>query len=177
MRSVSPLLLQDHLFAFFQAAQNFGYRTIGQAHFNRHFALAFLVAPVRDLDGGVLLWVVHHGVFRNRQYAFMFIKENLGVGGHVGLQLAARVVNGDAYFKRGDVVFLHAQGRDLGYTAVEDTIAEAFHLDTRRLIHVHVGDVGLVHLTLHVDLAGVALCEDQGRRGAKDQDGADGVAD
>ena len=82
----------------------------------------------------------------------------------------------DAHLKRGHVVLLHAQRRNLGDLAVEDAVAEAFHLDARRLAHVNVRDVGLVHLALHIDLVHVALGHDQRGRRTQHQDGAHRIA-
>ena len=40
----------------------------------------------------------------------MLFEDDFGVGGHVGLELAAGVVDGDADFKCRDVVFFDAEG-------------------------------------------------------------------
>ena len=107
----------------------------------------------------------------------MLIQNDLCICRHVGLQLAPRIVDGDAHLEGGHVVLFHAQRRDFGYLAVEDAVAEALHLDARRLRHVDVRDVGLVHLALHINLVDVALGHHQRGRGTQHQDGADRVAD
>ena len=47
----------------------------------------------------------------------MFFEEDFGVGGHVGFEFAAGVVDGDADLKGCDVIFFDAERGDLGYLA------------------------------------------------------------
>ena len=106
----------------------------------------------------------------------MFFKEDLGVGGHVGFQFAAGIVDGDADFKGGDVVLFDAEWSDLSDLALERFVFEGFDLDAGGLTEIDLADVGLVDLALDVNLGGVADGHDQSRRGTEDEDGADGVA-
>ncbi len=84
----------------------------------------------------------------------MLFEEDFGVGGHVGFELAAGVVDGDADLEGGDVVFFDAEGSDLGDFAEEGLVLEGLYLDAGGLAHVDLADVGFVDLALYVDLGG-----------------------
>ena len=107
----------------------------------------------------------------------MLFEEDLGVGGHVGFELTAGVVDGDADLEGGDVVLFDAEGSDFRDFAEEGFVLEGFDLDAGGLAEVDLADVGLVDLALDVDLGDVADGHDEGGGGAEDEDGADGVAD
>ena len=62
----------------------------------------------------------------------MLFEHDLGVGGHVRLELLARVVDRDAHLEVGDVVLLDAHRRDLRDAAVEDLVLERLDADARR---------------------------------------------
>ena len=115
--------------------------------------------------------------FGDGEDVLVLFENDFGVGGHVGLELAAGVVDGDANFEGGDVVFFDAEGSDLGDDAAEGLVAEALDLDAGGLAEIDLADVGLVDLALDVDLVGVAEGHDEGGGGAEDEDGADRVAD
>ena len=105
----------------------------------------------------------------------MLFEEDFGVGGHVGFELAAGVVDGDANLEGGDVVFFDAKGCYAGDLAEEGLVLEGFDLNAGGLAEVDLADVGLVDLALHVDLMDVADGHDEGGGAAEDEDGADGV--
>jgi hypothetical protein len=125
------LLLEDDLVAFLQAFDDFGLRAVGEADDDCDFVRAFFLAFIGYLNEGILLRVVADGVLRDRQDAFVFVEHDFGVGGHVGLEFAGSVIDADADFEGGDVIFFHAEGRDLSDLAIEDAIAEALNLDAR----------------------------------------------
>jgi len=135
------------------------------------------LSGVGNLDGGVAVFVVEDGLFGDGEDVFVFVEEDLGVGGHVGFELAAGVIDGDANLEGGDVVFFDAEGSDFGDLAEEGFVLEGLDLDAGRLTEVDLADVGLVDLALDVDLSGVADGHDEGGGGAEDKDGADSVAD
>jgi hypothetical protein len=60
------------------------------------------------------LIVVGDGVFRDRQDVLVLVEQDFCIGGHIGLQLAARIIDGDTDFEGCYVVLFDAQGRDLG---------------------------------------------------------------
>ena len=106
----------------------------------------------------------------------LFLQDDLGVGAHVGLQLAAGVVEGYPHLESGDVVLLHPHGGNLGHCALEFLVREGFHRDACRLLEIDLADVGFVHLAADEDLAHVAQGHDQSGLGTQHQDGADRVA-
>ena len=106
---------------------------------------------------------------------FVLFEDDFGVGGHVGLEFAAGVVDGDADLEGGDVVLFYAEGCDAGDFAEEGLVLEGLDLDARGLAEVDLADVGLVDLALDVDLADVADGHDEGGGAADDEDGGDGV--
>src|SRR5438309_266417 len=101
-------LLQDDLLLFGEALENFRLHAVGDAELYAEFFLAVVGLGVGDFDGSFALLVVDQRRFRNHQYVFLFFEHDLGVGAHVGFQLAAGIGNRDAHFKRRDVVFLLA---------------------------------------------------------------------
>ena len=107
-------MLKDDGVAGFEAGKNFGFGAVGDAGFDVDFAAAVLFFGIGDFDGGVAVFVVEDGLFGDGEDVFVFFEEDLGVGGHVGFELAAGVVDGDANFEGGDVVFFDAEGGDLG---------------------------------------------------------------
>ncbi len=63
------------------------------------------------------------------QHVLVLVEDDLRVGGHLGLQFAAGVVDGDPYFERGHIVFLDAHRRNLGYVPGEGLVLERLHPD------------------------------------------------
>ena len=150
---------------------------VGDAGLDIDFAAAILCFGVRDFYGGVAVFVIEDRLFGDGEDVLVLFEEDLGVCGHIGFELTAGVVDGDANLKGRDVVFFDAQGSDLGDLAEEGFVLEGFDLDAGGLAEIDLADVGLVDLALDVDLGGVADSHDQGGGGAEDKDGADGVAD
>ena len=95
----------------------------------------------------------------------MLLQDYLRVGGHVGAQLALKVGNGDAHFKRGHVVQFLADGCDAGNHAIKRFRGIGFHLGPNMLAAIGLANVGLVHLAFDIHAADVAEGHDQ-RRGA-----------
>ena len=77
----------------------------------------------------------------HQQDVRLLLQDDLGVRGHVGLELAARVLDGDPHLERGDVVLLHAVGRDAVDLAFELPVPKTLHHDARRLVDVDLADV------------------------------------
>ena len=137
----------------------------------------FFCFGVGDFDGGVAVFVVEDGLLGDGEDVFVLFEEDFGVGGHVGFEFAAGIVDGDADLEGGDVIFFDAEGGDLGDLALEGLVFEGFDLDAGGLAEIDLADVGLVDFALNVDLGGVADGHDEGGGGTEDEDGADGVAD
>ena len=91
----------------------------------------------------------------------MFFQDDFRVGGHFGLQFAARILDRYADFERGDVILLHTHRRDLCDLAIKRFVFERLDFDARSLAQIHLADVALVDFALHVYLAGVAQRHDQ----------------
>ena len=138
---------------------------------------AVLRAGRDDLDERVLLRVVGDGRFRHDERVGVLLEHDLGVRGHVRLELFARVVDRDAHLEVGDVVLLDAHRRDLRDLAVEHLVLERFDADARRLTEPHAADVGLVHLAAHEHLIDVAERHDQRGVRAEVQDRRHRAAD
>ena len=96
----------------FRPARTSVLRAIGDAGLDGDFAAAFLLVGVGHFDAGVAVLVVDDGLFGDGENVFVLFEEDLGVGGHVGFELAAGVVDGDADLEGGDVVLLDAEGSD-----------------------------------------------------------------
>src|SRR4051812_42809760 len=171
------LLLQDDLIALLEAFQDFRLGAVRDADLDGSLLLAAVSLRVHDLDGSFLVFVVDDGAFGDHQDVLVLFEDDLRVRRHGSLEFAGGVVDGDTHFERGDVVFLHAHGRDLGDLAVEGLVFERLHLDARRLADVDLADIRLVHFALHVDLVRVAFGHDESGGGAEDKDGADCVTD
>jgi hypothetical protein len=171
------LLLQDDGVAGVEAGEDLGFCAVGDAGLDGDLATTGLLLGVGDLDSGIAIVVVHDGLLRDSKDVFVFVEEDLGVGGHIGFEFAAGVVDGDAYLEGGDVVLFDAKRGDLGDLAEEGLVLEGLDLDACWLTHVDFADVCLVDLALYVNLASVADRHDQGGRGTEDEDGADGVSD
>src|SRR6266851_6220381 len=174
---LESLLLEDDGVAGFDAGEDLGLGAVGDASLDIDLAAALLLAGVGDFDGGVAILVVDDGLLGDGEDALVLFEEDLGVGGHVGFELAARVVDGDADLKGGDFVLLDAEGGDAGDFAEEGLVLEGLDLDARGLAEVDLADVGLVDLALDVDVLDVADGHDEGGGGAHDEDGADRVTE
>ena len=170
-------MLEDDCVAGVEAGEDFGFGAVGDAGLDGDCAAAFFLVGVGDFDGGVAVLVVEDGLLGDGEDVLVLFEEDLGVGGHVGFELAAGVVDGDADLEGGDVIFLDAEGCDAGDLAEEGLVLEGFDLDAGGLAEVDLADVGLVDLALDVDLADVADGHDQGGGAAHDEDGADGVTE
>src|SRR6185437_6098585 len=100
-------LLQHHLVAFLQTAEQLGLGAVGDADIDRDFLLAVFGASVGNFNRRLLVFVVNNRAFGNLKNVLVFFQNDFRVGGHLSLQLPARVVDGDAYLKGSDVIFLH----------------------------------------------------------------------
>src|SRR5579862_7988201 len=154
-------LLQYDLIAFFQPAQYFGLRAVRDSDVDGHFIFAVFTLRVGNLHGCLLVFVVDDRAFRNLQNVLVFFQDNFRVGSHLGFQLAARVLDRDAYFERCDVILLHAHRRNLRHLAFEGFVFERLHLDAGALSQIHLADIALVDLALYVDFAGIAQRHDE----------------
>ena len=132
---------------------------------------------VWNLHRRILLVVVDHRVFRHRQHALVLVQQNLRVGRHVGLQLAARIVDRHANLECRHVVFFHSHRRNLRHFSVKQPVMKALHLDARWLPHVDMRNVRFVHLALHVHFRRIALSHDQRGRRPQHQNRAHRIAD
>src|SRR5712692_10016703 len=170
-------LLQDDLLFFVETFEDLGLHAVRNAKLHAEFFLSLVGFGIGNLDGCFAFLVIDQGGFRYHQDVFLFLEKDLGVGAHVGLQLSAGVGNGDADFKRRDVVLFLAERGNLGDFAGKFLVLERFHDDARGLIQINFSDVGFVHLALHVDFADVSQRHDEGGLRAEHQDGADRIAD
>src|SRR6266478_5212055 len=173
---LSVRLLQYHFLLLVEAFENLRLYAVGNAQLHAKFFLAVVGLGVRDLHGGFSLFVVNQRGFRHHQHVFLFFQHNLGIRAHVGLQLAAGIGNRDAHFKRGDVVLLFAERRNLGHLAGEFLVLEGFHNDARGLTEKDLADVRLIDFALHINFADVAQRHDQGSLRAEHQNGTDRIA-
>jgi hypothetical protein len=171
------LLLKDDGVAGLEAGENLGLCAVGDAGLDIDLAAAVLSFGVGNFDRGVAILIVEDGLLGDCQDVFVLFEENLGVGGHIGFELTAGVVDGDADLEGGDVVLFDAEWSDLGYLALEGFVLKGFDLDPGGLAEVDLADVGLVYLALNVDLGDVADGHNQGCGGSEDKDRADCVAD
>ncbi len=170
-------MLKDDGIAGFQAGKDFSFGAVGDAGLDINLAASIFLFGVGDFDRGVTVLVVEDGLFGDGEDVLVLFEEDFGVGGHVGFELAAGVVDGDAYLECGDVVLFDAERGDLGDLALKGLVLEGFYLDAGGLAEVDLADVRFVYLALDVDLGRVADGHDEGRGGSEDEDGADGVAD
>ena len=170
-------LLEDDFVPGLEAREHFDAAAVGDSGLDGDDAVAVFAVRVRDPDAGVAILVVEDGLLGDGEGVLVFFEDDLGVGGHVGLELAAGIVDGDLDLEGGDVILLDAERSDLGDAAGEGAAGEALDLDARGLAEIDLGDVGLVDFAFDVDLVGIAEGHDEGCRGAEDEDGADGVAD
>jgi hypothetical protein len=150
--------------------------SVGDAGFDGDAAPAFLLFGVRDFDGGVAIFVVDYGLLGDGEYILVLFKEDLGVGGHIGLEFAARVVDGNADLKGSDIVLLDAEGSDAGDLAEEGLLFEGLDLNASGLAEVDLANIRLIDPPLHIDLVDIADGHDEGRGAAEDEDGGDCVA-
>ncbi len=97
---------------------HFDAAAVGDSDLDGDDAVAVFAMRVRDPDRGVAVLVVDDGLFGDAEDVLVLFEDDLGVGGHVGLELAAGVVDGDLDFEGGDVVLLDAERCDLGDVAV-----------------------------------------------------------
>src|ERR1017187_2880187 len=171
-----PVLLQNYLIAFLQPAQHFGLRAVRDSDVDGNFVLALFTFRVRHFHRGLLILVVKDCAFRNLQHILVLFQDDFRIGGHLSLEFAARILDRDAHFKRRDIIFLHAHRRNLGHFAVEGLVLERLHLDACPLAEIHLADVALVDLALHIYFAGIAKRHDQRGRRTQHQNRAHRVA-
>ncbi len=169
-------MLENYRIAFFQTAHNLGDRSVGKSHGHLSLSRAVLLAAIRNIHKRILRVVIRDRILRHGENAFVLVQQDLRVRGHIRLELTVRIVNGDADFKGGYVVFCNAERSNLCHLALKGAIAEALHFDARRLSEIDVRNVGFVYFAFDVDFGGVALGHDERRRGAEDKDGADSIA-
>src|SRR2546425_1512545 len=170
-------LLQNDLLFLVETFEDFRLHAVRDAELYAEFFLAVVGLGVRDLDGGFSLFVVNERGFRDHQDVFLFLKEDLGIGAHVGLELAAGIRNRDTHFESGDVVLFFAERGNLCDLAGEFLVLERFHHDARGLTEKDFAYVCFIDSTLHINFADVAERHDQGGLRAEHQNGADRVAD
>src|SRR6185295_5404255 len=173
----SGLRGKDDLIPLLQAVEDLNLRAVADADLDLHLLPAVLRAGREKVDEGVFLRVVGDGGFRDDERVSVFFEHDLGIRGHVRLELLTRVVDRHAHLEVGDVVLLDAHRRDLRDLAVEGLVLERFDPDARRLSKPHTADIGLVHLAAHEDLLDLAKRHDERRVRAQVQDGRDRAAD
>lgn len=169
-------MLEDDGVAGVEAGEDFGAGSVGDTGFDGYGAAAFFLLGCGHFDGGVAVLVVDDCLFRYGKDVFVLFENDLSVGGHVGFEFSAGVVDGDADLKGGDVVFFYAKRGDAGDFAEEGFIFERLDLDAGGLAEIDLANVGLVDLALNVDLADVADGHDEGCSRAEDENGGDCVA-
>src|SRR5579884_2584225 len=89
-------LLQDHLVAFFQSAQDLSLGAIRNSDVDRNFCLAVLPLRIRDFNRRFAIFVVNDCAFRNLQHVLVLFQNDFRVGGHLSFQFAGRVEIGRA---------------------------------------------------------------------------------
>src|SRR4051812_45131842 len=105
----SAALLQHHFFIFFQIVADYlGFGAVGDADLHVHLAFAVLAFGIHQLDRRMLVFVVDDGAFGNDDGVLVLVQDDLGVRRHAGFQFALRVIDRDAYFKGGYVIFFGA---------------------------------------------------------------------
>src|SRR5690348_14634919 len=120
----APQLLQHYLLPFLETVEHLGLGAIGNPKFYGEFLLAVLGVRIRHFHRRLLVLVIKDGPLRNHEHVLVLFQDDFRVRGHRCLQLAARIVDGYAHFEGGDVVLLHAHGRDLGHLAGEGLVLE-----------------------------------------------------
>src|SRR5262245_65126561 len=134
----SPLprrhLLKNHLLFLAQPFDNFGPPAVSYADLDKLAFAAFWLTRRRNFDRGAALLVVNHGAFGDEQRALVFFQDYLGVGGHVGAQKIARVVDRDFDLEGHYVVLINAERGNLRDFAVEYLVLQGLALDPRRLV-------------------------------------------
>ena len=170
-------MLKNDGVAWVEAGDDFGFGAVRDAGLDIDLSAAVLLFGVGDFDGGVAIFVIEDGLLGNGENVFVLLEEDLGVRGHVGFEFAAWIVDGDADFEGGDVIFFDAEWGDFCDLALESFVFEGFDFDAGCLSEIDLADVGLVDFALHVNLSGVADGHDESGGRAEDEDGADGVTD
>src|SRR6185369_17677024 len=150
------LLLQDDLIAFFESTEQFGLGSVRDADLNRSLGLTVFTLWIRHFDGGFLILVVDDGALGNREDSLVFVENDLGVGGHHGLEFSTGVGDGNADLEGRDVILFDTHGRDLGDLAGEALVLKGLDLDTGWLSKINIADIAFVHLAEHVNLARIA---------------------
>src|SRR3984893_18954688 len=135
-------LLQNDLLFLVETFEDFRLHSVRDAELYAEFFLAVVGLGIRDLDGGLSLFVVNEHGFWNHQDVFLFLEEDLSVGAHVGLELAAGIRNRDPHFEGGDVVLFFAERGNLGDLAGEFLVLERFNDDAPHLCQKHLADIG-----------------------------------
>lgn len=169
-------MLQDDLVVFLEAGENFYFAAVRDASLHGDLTTASFAFGVRNLDGGGTVFVKVDCLLRDGENVLMFFKQDLCVGGHVGFEFAAGIVNGDTDFKGGDVIFFNAERSDTRDATDESLVAERLHADAGLLTHVDLADIGFINFALDVDLVDIADGHDECGGGTEDEDGGDGVA-
>src|SRR6266513_4711205 len=130
-------LLQNDLLFLVETVEDFRFHAVRDAELYAEFFLAVVGLDVGDLDGGLSLFVVNERGFRDHQDVFLFLEQDLSIGAHVGLELAAGIGNRDTHFEGGDVVLFFAERGNLGDLAGEFLVLERFHYAARGLTEKH----------------------------------------
>src|SRR6185312_3067851 len=117
-------LLENHLLAFGESLDNFGFGAVTDAGGDGDLAKSFFSGGVGDLRRGGLVFVVKNGAFGDGEDTFVFVEDDLGIGGHLRLQDVLFVGDRDADFERCNVVLFGAHGGNPGYVAFELLVFE-----------------------------------------------------
>src|SRR5262245_28653231 len=124
---------QHDLVAGLQSAEHLYPRAVSHAKLDAHPAPPVAGAWIDDVDEGIPLLVVADRRLGHDERLGQLLEDDFRVGGHVGAQLFAWVLDRDLDLERRDVLLLHADRRDLCHLPVEDAIAESLGGNAREL--------------------------------------------
>jgi len=101
-------LLQNDLLFLVETFENFRFHAVRDAELYAELFLAVVaLAAGISMEAFRSLSYMSAG-FRNHQDIFLFLEEDLSIGAHVSLKLAAGIRNRDTHFEGGDVVLFFA---------------------------------------------------------------------
>ena len=118
-------MLKNDGVAGVEAGEQLGFGAVRDAGLDADLTATAFLLRVGDFDGGVAVLVVEDGLLGDGEDVLVLLENDLRVGCHVGLELAARVVDRDADLEGGHVVLFDAERSDFGNGAAEDLVAEA----------------------------------------------------
>src|SRR6266404_3601345 len=90
---------QDYFVACLQPGKQLRLGSVGDAELHGDLTFAIFGLGVGDLNGSSAVLSVLHGGLRDQQDAFLLFVDDLGVGAHVGLELAAGIGDRDAHLE------------------------------------------------------------------------------